>query len=372
MSKCKVLLVSNTLSCGGGERQITLIANALNESGRYDVDVLYYGQKGGAFASVLKREPFYVDKDTLGSFGCVKAIAKLLKEGRYQVVHAIGGTANLYGRAAAVLAHTPVVIGMLRGRDQLKAKGIRLVNSLLNLFCRHWSVNNPALIEVLKKDLCFVPKKVHLLYNSFQPAEEVDYRFQEETDYDLAKGNDFVFGTIGRCVAIKNFPMYLRAAKRICDAHQNVQFWLIGDGPQYELLQTMAVDLNLAEKVRFFGFRDDVDVAHSRMDVYVQSSDSEGTSNSVLEALRAARPVISTKNTDLDGIIIDGKNGFITPCADEDALVEAMEKMLSFDDASREQMGLFSFELFNCNFRSDRAVEQWDALYTQLLSKKKA
>ncbi len=367
--KIRVLLVSNTLSCGGAERQITLIANALNASGAYEVDVLYYAQKGGEFAHTLSRAPLFVDKAKLGTFGTVRAIRRILKDGKYDVMHAAGGgTANLYGRAAALLARTPVILGMMLGKRHFASRGMRLGNRFLNLFCNEWSVNNPALIPILKKDLVRVQeKRVALLYNSFSPSASVDYQREQETEYDLDRGENFVFLTVGRCVKVKNFPLYLSAAARICQKRQDVRFWLIGDGEQLSALEELAEKLKISDRVRFWGFRSDVDVALSRASVYVQSSDSEGTPNTVLEAMRASLPILTTDNTDLSLFVEEGKNGRITPCGDEDALVSAMEAFLSDSPESRAKMGEHSQAMFEATFLEERAVGIWDALYRRLL-----
>lgn len=371
--KTRVLLVSNTLSCGGAERQITLIANALNASGRYDVDVLYYAQKDGSFAHTLVREPIFVDKDKLGSMGCMFAIRRILKNGKYDILHAAGGgTANLYGRAAALLAGTPVIVGAMRGKRHFAGRDMRWGNRFLNLFVNEWTVNNPALIPILKRDLIRIrDERVHLLYNSFAPAKDVDYRLNEQTEYDCEKGKSFVFCTVGRCVRVKNFPLYLSAASKICDKYPNVRFWIVGDGEQREALEGMAEELGISSRVRFWGFRSDVDVALSRADVYVQSSDSEGTPNSVLESMRASRPVVTTASTDLSLIVRDGENGFVVPCGDEAAMENAMERMLLMSQDERAEFGKRSLALFEQTFLQESAVGTWDVLYRRLLEDKK-
>ena len=371
--KIRVLLVSNTLSCGGAERQITHIANTLNQSGAYEVDVLYYAQKDGAFVASLLREPIYVDKDSLGSFGCVRAICRILKQGKYDILHAAGGgSANIYGRAAALFARTPVIIGAMRGKRHFRGRLQRYVNNLINLFANEWTVNNPALIPILKRDLiCIREERVKLLYNSYVSADEIDYRRSENTQYDVEAEESFVFATVGRCAKVKNFPLYLRAAARICKEYAHARFWLIGDGPELESLRSLAQELGIGSKVRFFGYQSDVDVALSRIDAYVQSSDSEGTPNTVLEAMRASCPVIATDSTDFTGILEDGKNGFLVPVGDETALVSAMERMLTLPAALRSEMGRRSSELFQAGFLAERATEIWNAYYRRLLGEKR-
>lgn len=371
--KKKVLLVSNTLSFGGAERQISLIANALNDSGLYVADVLYYAQKGGSFAHGLRREPIFVDKDALGSVGCVRAIARHLKQGQYDVLHAAGGgSANIYGRAAALLARTPVILGMMLGKRHFASRAQRLANNVINLFAREWSVNNPALIPILAHDLIRIdPARVHLLYNSFCPASEVDYRFHKTTEYDLDADGNFIFGTVGRCVKVKNFPLFLSAAALVCQAHENVRFWVLGDGVLLEEMKELALRLGISERVRFWGFCEDVDVALSRMHAYVQSSDSEGTPNTVLEAMRASRPILTTENTDLSLIVEEGKNGFITPCGDVQAMAQAMERILALTERERADFGAHSLYLFEQTFLEKNAVVTWDTLYRRLLEEHK-
>ena len=370
--KIKVLLVSNTLSCGGAERQIVHMANALNKSGAYDADVLYYANEGGDFVNDLTRAPLYVDKEINGSLKFIRILAGILKRGEYDVVHAAGGSANIYARAAGILAHTKAIFGNMRGKRHFKGRNARIVNSFLNLFAKDWIVNNPDLIPILMRDLRHVRReRVYLLLNSYEPASAVDYRKDEVTEYDADRNGAFVFGTVGRFARIKNYPMFLRAAARISEKHENVRFWMIGDGDEMENCRELAAALGIADLVTFWGFRTDTDVAMSRMDVYVQCSDSEGTPNTVLEAMRASRPILMTRSTDLSLIMEEGENGYTLPVGDEDALVAGMERLLASSPEEREKMGAHSSRLFEKSFLEESAVCAWDRVYRQVLEGKR-
>lgn len=369
--KIKVLLISNTLSCGGAERQLTIIANALAQTGDYEVDVLYYAQRDGEFADRV-RAPIFIDKEELGGLRTILAIRRVIRHKKYDIVNVFGGTANIYGRAAARLSGTPVIVGALRGMNSFGTFPIRFANNVINLFCNDWLVNNPLLVSVLKKQLCFVrEKRVHMIYNGFVPASEIDYRENEVTEFDTDKRDNFIFGSVGRLDPVKNQSLFLEAAKRIADRHERVRFWLIGDGELQEGLMRKAESLGISDKVRFWGYRRDTDVAISRMDVYLQTSQTEGTPNAVIEAMRASKPVISTASTDMTDIIHDGLTGYITPVSDLAALVEKMETLYQSTREERGIMGNRGAALFAENFLVDKSVAAYDSYYRSLYARRK-
>ncbi len=132
----------------------------------------------------------------------------------------------------------------------------------------------------------------------------------ENPDYLKAFGIDggFVLCAVGRLERVKNFELLLHAIKAL-----DVTLLLVGDGSQKEKLQALAERLQIEHKVRFTGFRDDVPALLYHSDLCVISSQREGFSYVMAEALLLERPVVSTDVADMKYIL---PKGCVVPCDD--------------------------------------------------------
>lgn len=370
MKKIKVLWVTNALGCGGAERQMLYMYDIVKRYCDLDVSILYYARVDDEL-NIDGVKTKYIDKKTVGKVRTVFEIAKYVKENDIDIVHAFGGcSANVYGRFGALLTKA-VPVGAMLGKRHFSSLPVKAVNSLLNLGGNWWTVNNQELTPILRHDLKFIsPDKVRLLHNGFIPAEKVDYQKDAVTEYDIDKGDRLTFAVAGRLQPVKNYGLFLAAAKEIAKRHENVRFWIVGNGPEYEKLSILTSEYGLEKYVRMWGYRTDVDAMMDRADVFVQTSHTEGSPNTIAEAMRARKPVISTRSTDLSEMIHDGKNGYVVPVDDCAALVSTMESMISLSRDDLTEMGHYSYSLFEENFLDKKVAQEFQCFYQEVLQRK--
>lgn len=368
--KIKILWVVNSFSYGGAERQTLYMYRILQQYCNFDITVLYYAKKGDDLC-IDGVNAVYVDKAKIGTFNTVKEIAKYIRKHDFDIMHAFaGGTANSYGRAAALFSRKTIPVGAMLGKRHFASKPFRLSNIFLNLFGNWWTVNNPDLIPILRKDLHNVPlERIRVLHNGFVPADKIDYRLNEQTEFDLDKQDNFVFTVLGRLAPVKNYDLFIKAAAQLAQKHDNVRFWIIGSGVEEAHLKELAQECNVADKVRFWGYRTDTDVALSRTDVFVQTSFTEGSPNTVAEAMRARRPIVTTRSTDFSEMVRQGENGYVVESDNLSQLVDAMEQMLARTPDQRRQAGEVSYELFEAHFLDARVAAEIEKFYYEILGK---
>ncbi|MFD1562787.1 glycosyltransferase [Haloarchaeobius amylolyticus] len=106
----------------------------------------------------------------------------------------------------------------------------------------------------------------------------------------------------------------------------DVKLTIVGDGEQAEALQDLAVDLGIEERITFTGYipHDEINEYYETADLFVLPSKNEGMSNTVLEAMAAGLPIITT-NTGGTEELIHG-NGMVVPPEDPDAISEAISR----------------------------------------------
>lgn len=134
---------------------------------------------------------------------------------------------------------------------------------------------------------------------------------------------------VGRLSAQKNHSLLLQAFASFVKSHEDYVLELYGRGELEGELREQASRLGIDKKVIFKGFSGHVlsDIRTAAM--YVLSSDYEGISNSMLEAMALGLPVVAT-DCPIGGarmFIKDGVNGFLTPVGDAEAMARAMGRL---------------------------------------------
>jgi glycosyltransferase involved in cell wall biosynthesis len=103
-----------------------------------------------------------------------------------------------------------------------------------------------------------------------------------------------VIGIVGRLVAIKNHPLYLRALAEVCARRTGpVVGLVVGSGDEESGLRGLASSMGLDDVVRWLGWRRDLPDLYGAMDMLALTSHDEGTPVAVLEALAAGAPVVA-------------------------------------------------------------------------------
>lgn len=145
--------------------------------------------------------------------------------------------------------------------------------------------------------------------------------------------------TVGRLEEQKNQSLLLEAFSDFYKIHPEYTLHLYGKGSLEVTLKQLAKDLNIDEQVIFHGFSSSVreEILDSKM--FILSSDYEGISNSMAEAMAIGVPVIATDCPPggCKDYIKNGENGLLVPMRDKKALINAMEKVAS-DDIFAEKL----------------------------------
>lgn len=167
----------------------------------------------------------------------------------------------------------------------------------------------------------------------------------------------FVFGTVANAYATKGLIPYLDAVERICAAHREISFVILGDGPELETLKDKRSALRL-ERLVLAGHRDDASRLYKAFDAFVLPSRKEGMPWTLLEAMASGMPIVAADVGACRWMTRDpeiGEAALITPPQDTAALADALEKILA-DSALRANLAAVGPEIVRRRFT-------WDATY---------
>jgi glycosyltransferase involved in cell wall biosynthesis len=132
----------------------------------------------------------------------------------------------------------------------------------------------------------------------------------------------------------KDFRTFLLAARRLLSSRQDVTFVTVGDGETLQSMRELVSDAG--DRIQFLGRQKDIERIASSFSIGVLASFTEGISNSIMEYMALAKPVVATDCTGSRELVLDGETGFLVPPQDPLALAERIAYLLDNpDDALR-------------------------------------
>jgi len=168
--------------------------------------------------------------------------------------------------------------------------------------------------------------KIEVIYNG------VDFKPSTMTKEEARKSLG-IFGHViiswGRLVPWKGFRMLIKLMPQISEINQAFRLVVVGDGPDYKVLEAMIKNMGLSRKVFLVGKKNPSELAVylAAADMFVLNTGYEGFSHQILEAMTAGVPVITTAAGGNVEVIEQGRNGFLVRYNDEFNLIEAVKSL---------------------------------------------
>lgn len=346
----KVMIVVPQLYTGGVQKLAVDLASHIKDP-RVEVMILSLKPRSG---QIFERQAdengihvTYLNKRSGMDLRVIPEIQRAIHAYRPDVIHANQRTVT-YLFLPMILEKIPYRYYAVHNLADKDAKGIdRMVLKIANRFLR--------LRFIAISDLC--RRSVEEVYRV--KAEDVPciyngidlHTFIRSEAYEDLNDNVIVFLSTGSFLPSKNKPLLISAFAKVHEEIPNTKLVLLGDGELRPRIETMVAEKNLREAVVFRGNVSDVARELSRAHIYVMSSDYEGLPVTILEAMAAGLPIISTKAGGVADVVKNEGNGILTEIGDEDGLAEAMKRLardrrlrLRLAEHSRNMAGRFGIE----------------------------
>ena len=163
-----------------------------------------------------------------------------------------------------------------------------------------------------------------------------DARIQLRGELNIRK-DDLVLGVSCRLVPIKRLDRLIRLVSSMGTAAPKLV--IVGDGPERGRLESLAIELKMGDQIFFLGQRDDLVSLYSAFDIFCLPSESEGMSNSILEAMSCLLPVVASDIPANRGLVQSGKTGELISFEDIDEFRRNVRILQN--RSTREMMGRF-------------------------------
>ncbi|MGW4382413.1 glycosyltransferase [Kitasatospora sp. NPDC004531] len=296
----RVLHVVTGLHAGGAERQLALLLRHLPDDQQHEVATL---TNPGTVARELRADGFTVHH--LGmrgnrDLGVLPRLVRLIRTGRYDLVHTHLYRAMLYGRLAARLAGVRTVLatehslqaGVIEGRPTTPGvRALYLAAERLGATTLAVSGQVAATLDawgVPAHRVRLLPNGVDAARYRFGPAERTAHRTRLRAELGLP-ADGFVIGAVGRLVPGKRFHVPLEALPAL---PADTRLLLVGEGPERDALTARADRLGVRDRLVLTGERDDVPELLTAMDALVSPSRAETFGLAALEGLAAGLPLL--------------------------------------------------------------------------------
>lgn len=166
--------------------------------------------------------------------------------------------------------------------------------------------------------------------------------------------------SVGRLTKQKNQRLLIESFAEIADRFPRYTLEIYGEGDLRNYLQDLIDRLNLHDRIFLKGNVFHIHKAISDAALFVLSSDYEGLSNALLEAMMMGLPCISTTCAGSDEYIVSGKNGILVPIGDKTALVNALESLMG-DAGLRQRLGNAASES-SVRFDAKTVIAEWQGI----------
>lgn len=378
--KRNVLYFIYGLGEGGAEHQMLQLAKRMKDGGGYRVHIACLLRTGDLLNEAEELVGEEVPGFPITSFYNrtmivqLRRFARYLRENEIEVVHAQDFYSNIFGMIGATMAGVPARVAF-KGETEFSRTPKERFFERCAFRLAHAVIANAEAVRNRMIREGVTAEKLVTIYNGIDlqrvAPSEGQRREEVLAGFGLPYESPRRFVTIVANIQhpVKDHSMFLRAARRVRGAIPDAAFVIAGQGQLKESLQAYTAELGLTEDVFFIGRCDRVGDLLGISDLGVLSSKAEGFSNSILEYMGAALPVVATDVGGAREIVLEGETGYLVPSGDDVAMGEHIISLLREPKRAR-LMGERGRLVVAGKFSWEAQVSIFQKFYEQLLSRK--
>ena len=341
----KLTFVTATLTSGGSERVMSIVANKMQERG-YEVEIVclndqivFYPINEG-----IKITHVEVESGTKSLPKKLWWFRKHIKQTQPDEVVAF-----------MVSVYTVTLLALMGVK-------IPVISSVRN---------DPAYSNLRKKITrkILLPRSAHVVVQTQQIKQFFNKNIQKMTTVIYNPVNEKVFElqpiekeiriiSVGRLYPQKDQKMMIEAFAKVSEKFPQWSLIIFGEGPEREALELLVERLKVKDKVSLPGRSENIIDELNKSKVFCLSSIYEGMSNALVEAICVGLPIVTTKVSGTEELIQDGENGFTVNIGDTDAMATALTKLLG-DEGLQKQFAENN-KAQASKFETNAIVNQWE------------
>lgn len=346
----KISFFIGNMVSGGAERVISLLANDYARTG-WDVDiVLLLKNEVNRKQFALDKSINIVDLSMKGNSYKTNAMCWLLSIRKYcknrnpDCIISFIGRINALVLTATLGLNIPILVSE---RNDPRHDGR---SKFMQWYCNKIYQRAAAIVYQTEYEKgCFdrrLDKKSFVIPNPVEVTVEGNIT-----------ENEFELSTAGRLVDQKNQTLLIDAVSIVEKKYPQVECYIFGEGELRGKLEDKVAQLGLERNVHLPGNKTDVYKWVAKSSIFVMTSNFEGLSNALIEAMMLGKACISTDYPGASELIVDGRNGLIVPCNNPQELAKAIVRLFEQEEFRQEIKR--NARIDSEKFKKPYVIEQW-------------
>lgn len=368
MSAADLLYVITDLQVGGVPLHLMRLARAMHERGLV-VEVVSLAVMGPVGAQLADSGIVVFDCGGRGGwdFRVLGRLSRLLRTRAPRMVHSLlfhGNVATRWAARRAGIAPERVICEIQT--VEVERRWHLAVDRWTYRWCRCIVGNSPAVIDHLHRVARIPRERLRLIRGGIDP---IPYRSATVANREFfgVPAEEPLILWVGRLDPVKGLSLLIEAFAAVA-AQLPAHLYLVGDGPQRQVLEAEVRARGLRTRVHFAGVRQDIPALLQSANLFAFPSRTEGLPNALLEAMAAGCPVVATDVPGCRDLVAHERTGLLVPYGDATALARALLRLLT----QRNEASELAQEAQACverDWHIDRMFEEYAALYRECLGR---
>ncbi len=347
MRPIKILELRDADGPGGGPEKTILLGSALADTSRFDITVCYLRRQWDQDRSISTRAAKlgikYTELRQSGKFdrNLWRNLRQLVRREAFDIVHSHDYKSDFYNLMLAKREGTiPLATAHGWTGHSLRERWIYYPFDKIALRSFPVVICVSSDIAAALRKYGVKQEKLRVIPNGIDPDRFRRDAAQVKVDRERwnCQSDEFVIGSVGRLEPQKRFDLLIESIARIHRESPQTRLLIAGEGSQRQSLQSLIDRLQLSDVCRLIGHCSQISQFYQALDLYVQSSDYEGTPNVILEAMAMEVPIVATDAGGTSDILTNGVDGMIVPIQNVESLTEAIGRCLNQPDMTRERV----------------------------------
>ncbi len=337
----RILFITNRLSGGGSERVLTTIANELSKNNNVSILSIHKGEMY-AISNNIKILTLSSEKNKIDR---ILKIRKIIKRIKPNIIISFEYHINMQVCIANIGIKNKLIISE-RNDPNVKGNNYKHIRNALYRFADVLVCQTNDAKNYFPKS---IQKKSVIILNPLKKDLPVPWKGEREK----------VIVNFCRLEKQKNIELLINAFEIVQEKYKDYKLHIFGEGEEKNNLLKIIKNKKLEKKVYIYPFDNNIHEKIRKYSLFVSSSDYEGLSNSMLEAMAIGLPVICT-DCPCGGarmVIKNNENGILVPVGDIDSMSNSIIEVLS-NKEKREYLSK-NASLIKEKISSDKIIEKW-------------
>jgi len=368
-NKVRVLHIIPDFGSGGAERLLVDLLQA-TDTDRFEVAaVSLYPRRGTILDKEINDKElkvFYLNKRLGLDIRVIFEVHRLFRNFRPDVIHTHLSVLH-YTLIPTTLLRVGARIHTIHNTAQKETDRFgKIVRFIAFYLCHTLPVSLSQQVANSVREVYGRYLSTPIIFNGI-PTLRYLHQFSENQSEPVLN-DDFVLIHIGRFVPQKNHKLLVESFAKALNVYPKMRLLLVGEGPLRPQTEQIVENLKLTNKVMFLGVRKDIPELLAKSDAFVLSSDWEGMPLTILEAMAAGKPVVSTSVGAVPEIVMNGITGILVSPQDSKLFSDGLLK-LTKDTGLCAKMGNSGRQRVLEQYDISRTAREYESIYLKQLKR---